>query len=179
MNAALKSDDAERQDAIKKGNAIFAFTLTNAQGQTKSWYLDLKDKGVIGEGAAPAGGKADGELALSPPLNFPTPFNSPTCMLHPLPNIETGANHFCSPHSYPPALRRGLQRPGLRQGQRPAPVHGRQAQDPRQHHEGDQDGADPEEGADQGQAVSLFSVFAGVDLQGCWILRLVCCFSFG
>ncbi|KAL2009712.1 hypothetical protein VTN00DRAFT_5519 [Thermoascus crustaceus] len=65
MNAALKSDDAERQDAIKKGNAIFAFTLTNAQGQTKSWYLDLKDKGVIGEGAAPAGGKADVTLLLS------------------------------------------------------------------------------------------------------------------
>lgn len=63
MNAALQADDAERQDAIKKGNAVFTFTITNAKGQTKSWYLDLKEKGVIGEGEAPAGGKADGELA--------------------------------------------------------------------------------------------------------------------
>ena len=43
----------------------------------------------------------------------------------------------------------------LRQGQCPAPVHGWQAQDQGQHYEGHQDGAYPQEGPGQGQAVEI------------------------
>lgn len=62
INSALQSDEAERKDAIKNAKAIVAFNLKNASGQEDSWYLDLKDKGVVGKGAAPAGGKADGSF---------------------------------------------------------------------------------------------------------------------
>lgn len=60
INNALQSDDAERKDAVKKGNAIFAFTLKNPSGETESWYIDLKDKGEVAKGDAPEGKKADG-----------------------------------------------------------------------------------------------------------------------
>jgi hypothetical protein len=43
---------------------VFAFELTNAKGEKESWYLDFKDKGVVGRGAAPEGGKADGMTLL-------------------------------------------------------------------------------------------------------------------
>lgn len=50
INEALQSSDAERKDAIKNGNAIFAFTLKNKAGETESWHIDLKDKGVVAKG---------------------------------------------------------------------------------------------------------------------------------
>ena len=59
INSSLQSNEADRKDAIKKGGAIFAFTLKN-NGQEESWYIDLKEKGVVGKGAAPPGGKANG-----------------------------------------------------------------------------------------------------------------------
>ncbi|KAF2100978.1 sterol-binding-like protein [Rhizodiscina lignyota] len=65
INQALQSDDAERKDAIKKGGAIFAFTLKNKEGKTQSWYIDLKKEGKVGKGAAPQGGKANVTLVLS------------------------------------------------------------------------------------------------------------------
>lgn len=40
---------------------MFAFTLKNQQGQTATWYIDLKESGEVGQGEAPAGKKADGE----------------------------------------------------------------------------------------------------------------------
>lgn len=52
INAALQSSDAERKDAIKQGGAIFAFTLKNAQGETASWHIDLKEKGEVAEGTS-------------------------------------------------------------------------------------------------------------------------------
>lgn len=58
--SSLSSDDAERKDAIKKGGAIFAFTLKK-DGKEESWYIDLKKDGVVGKGAAPEGGKANGK----------------------------------------------------------------------------------------------------------------------
>ena len=61
INDALQADAAERADAVKAAQAIFAFTLTNEKGETESWYLDFKNKGVVGKGTAPEGGKADGE----------------------------------------------------------------------------------------------------------------------
>ncbi|KAL8907797.1 MAG: hypothetical protein Q9207_001200 [Kuettlingeria erythrocarpa] len=65
INSSLQSDDAERKDAVKKGNAIFAFTLKNKEGQEESWHIDLKDQGAVGKGPAPEGKKADVTLQLS------------------------------------------------------------------------------------------------------------------
>jgi hypothetical protein len=48
-------------DAIKKGNAVFGFTLKNQKGETDSWYIDLKNTGDVARGEAPAGKQADGE----------------------------------------------------------------------------------------------------------------------
>ena len=66
INASLSSDDAGRKDAIKKGGAVFAFTLKNAAGDTDSWHIDLKEKGCVGKGEAPEGGKANGEYSSCP-----------------------------------------------------------------------------------------------------------------
>lgn len=51
---------------MKKGNAVFAFILKNKEGQTDSWYIDLKDKGVVAKGDAPEGKKADGQSFQEP-----------------------------------------------------------------------------------------------------------------
>ncbi|KAH7080168.1 SCP2 sterol-binding domain-containing protein [Paraphoma chrysanthemicola] len=58
------SNDADRKDAIKKGGAIFSFTLKN-DGKEDSWYIDLKESGTVGKGAAPEGKKAAVTLVLS------------------------------------------------------------------------------------------------------------------
>jgi hypothetical protein len=60
LSSALSSD-AERKDAIKKGGAIFAFTLKNSDGGTADWHIDLKESGTVGSGAAPEGKKANGK----------------------------------------------------------------------------------------------------------------------
>lgn len=65
INDSLQSNDADRKDAVKKGNAIFAFTLKNSAGTTESWHIDLKDKGEVAKGEAPAGKKANVTLSLS------------------------------------------------------------------------------------------------------------------
>lgn len=62
INQTLQADEGERKNAVNSAKAIVAFNLKNAKGEEKSWYLDLKNKGEVGQGAAPAGGKADGEL---------------------------------------------------------------------------------------------------------------------
>ncbi|KAI5241140.1 hypothetical protein E4T43_05658 [Aureobasidium subglaciale] len=60
INEALSSD-SERKDAIKKGGAIFAFTLKNSNGASESWHIDLKDTGKAGKGTAPDGKKSAGK----------------------------------------------------------------------------------------------------------------------
>ena len=65
INSSLQSDPAERKDAVKKGDAVFSFTLKNPSGDTESWFIDLKKEGKVGKGEAPEGAKADGE-------SFPT-----------------------------------------------------------------------------------------------------------
>ncbi|KAJ1326537.1 SCP2 sterol-binding domain-containing protein [Microdochium nivale] len=50
INAVLQGDEAERKSAIKQANAVFAFTLKNKAGNEESWFIDLKDKGVVGKG---------------------------------------------------------------------------------------------------------------------------------
>lgn len=61
MNSALNASDADRQEAIKRGGAIFAFTLKNAAGKQESWFIDLKKEGKVGKGTAPEGEKATGK----------------------------------------------------------------------------------------------------------------------
>lgn len=53
--------DKDRKDAVKQGGAIFAFNLKNAEQKEQAWYIDLKETGRVGKGAAPEGKKADGE----------------------------------------------------------------------------------------------------------------------
>ncbi|KAL3444630.1 SCP2 sterol-binding domain-containing protein [Aspergillus insuetus] len=65
INSSLQGDEAERKDAVKTAQTVVAFTLKNSSGKEESWYLDLKDKGIVGKGAAPPGGKADVTLQLS------------------------------------------------------------------------------------------------------------------
>lgn len=50
MNEALNASEADRKDAIKQANAIFAFTLKNKAGETASWNLDLKNAGKVSKG---------------------------------------------------------------------------------------------------------------------------------
>ncbi|KAK1519919.1 SCP-2 sterol transfer family protein [Colletotrichum paranaense] len=50
INDALGSSEPDRKDAIKQGNAIFAFTLKNSAGETDSWHIDLKEKGAVAKG---------------------------------------------------------------------------------------------------------------------------------
>lgn len=69
INSSLQSNDAERKDTVKKGNAIFAFALKNKEGDIENWHIDLKDKGLVAKGEAPEGKKADGRfLAPFPQL---------------------------------------------------------------------------------------------------------------
>jgi hypothetical protein len=50
INSAITSSEAEKKDAIKKGQAVFAFTLKNKAGETESWHIDLKEKGEVAKG---------------------------------------------------------------------------------------------------------------------------------
>lgn len=68
ISAALSSD-ADKKDAIKQGNAVFAFTLKNAAGETESWHIDLKNKGTVGKGL---GEKPTGSYTPSLPLHPPS-----------------------------------------------------------------------------------------------------------
>ncbi|KAM0333272.1 hypothetical protein ACHAQA_001933 [Verticillium albo-atrum] len=49
ISEALGSE-ADRKDAIKQGNAVFAFTLKNPAGETDSWHIDLKETGKVQKG---------------------------------------------------------------------------------------------------------------------------------
>ena len=50
INDSLKSNEAERKDAVKKGQAIFLFKLKNDAGTEQAWHIDLKDKGEVAKG---------------------------------------------------------------------------------------------------------------------------------
>ncbi|TPX13277.1 uncharacterized protein E0L32_006250 [Thyridium curvatum] len=62
INEALNASDADRKDAIKQGNAVFAFTLKNGGGETESWTIDLKNSGKVSKGIE---GKPNVTLSLS------------------------------------------------------------------------------------------------------------------
>ncbi|KAK4958681.1 hypothetical protein LTR66_013122 [Elasticomyces elasticus] len=59
------SSDAERKDAIKKGGAIFAFTLKKSKDEQESWFIDLQETGTVGRGTAPDGKSPGVTLILS------------------------------------------------------------------------------------------------------------------
>ncbi|KAI0390438.1 sterol-binding-like protein [Xylariaceae sp. FL0594] len=61
ISAALSSE-ADRKDAIKQGNGVYAFTLKNKAGETESWHIDLKEKGEVATGL---GNKPSVTLSLS------------------------------------------------------------------------------------------------------------------
>ncbi|TWU79197.1 hypothetical protein ED733_008923 [Metarhizium rileyi] len=61
IDSVLSGSDAERKDAIKQANGVFAFTLKNKAGETESWHVDLKESGRVGTGV----GKPTVTLILS------------------------------------------------------------------------------------------------------------------
>ncbi|OAA42101.1 oleate-induced peroxisomal protein [Metarhizium rileyi] len=61
IDSVLSGSDAERKDAIKQANGVFAFTLKNKAGETESWHVDLKESGRVGAGV----GKPTVTLILS------------------------------------------------------------------------------------------------------------------
>ncbi|KAJ5087364.1 hypothetical protein N7456_010980 [Penicillium angulare] len=65
IHQTLQGDEAGRKEAVNGAKAIVAFNIKNKEGKEESWFLDLKNKGEVGQGAAPAGGKADVTLSLS------------------------------------------------------------------------------------------------------------------
>ncbi|KAJ5538794.1 uncharacterized protein N7503_006700 [Penicillium pulvis] len=65
INETLQGDEAGRKEAINGAKAIVAFNVKNKDGKEETWHLDLKNKGEVGHGAAPAGAKADVTLSLS------------------------------------------------------------------------------------------------------------------
>jgi hypothetical protein len=64
INQTLQANEADRKDAIDKAKAIVAFNLKNSGGEEAAWYLDLKNKGEVGQGLAPQGAKADGKFTF-------------------------------------------------------------------------------------------------------------------
>ncbi|ODQ66034.1 sterol-binding-like protein [Nadsonia fulvescens var. elongata DSM 6958] len=61
----LGSDEVFKKKAIKQVNCIVAFNLKNKEGDTSSWFIDLKKSGEIGQGATASAGPADVSLNLS------------------------------------------------------------------------------------------------------------------
>jgi SCP-2 sterol transfer family len=155
INAALQASEAERKDAIKQGNAVFAFTLKNKAGETESWHIDLKNKGAVGKGL---GEKPTGRLllCLETQLLLPRPVED----IH---RALARGMLFCADawltffrHSYPITLRRRLRQVGCRQSERATIVHGRQTEGQGRRDEGHKDGANSQEGpGGEGEAIDI------------------------
>ncbi|KNG48797.1 sterol-binding-like protein [Stemphylium lycopersici] len=62
--SVLSASETDRKDALKTGNAIFAFNIKNKDGKQEAWHVDLKESGTVGKGVAPEGKKADVTLTL-------------------------------------------------------------------------------------------------------------------
>lgn len=75
------SDPAAKKDAIKQGASIFGFTIKNASGEEKSWYVDLKETGTVGAGTAPEGKKADGTWSTLGPEYWHHATSGPNTLL--------------------------------------------------------------------------------------------------
>jgi hypothetical protein len=70
INSALNATEEDRKDAIKQGNAVFAFTLKNSVGETESWHIDLKNTGKVAKGL---GEKPNGTYPPSHAFHLPYP----------------------------------------------------------------------------------------------------------
>lgn len=152
INSSLQSDEPERKDAVKKGNAVFAFTLKNQEGKTETWHIDLKEKGEVVKGVPE---KADGELrsplpvcsrSFTPQTRRPTFNRQAECK-----SVLNMLTRLVNSQSI--TLGRRLWQDGLRQDTSTATFHGWEAEDQGRCHEGDEDGAGAEAGADEGEAV--------------------------
>jgi putative sterol carrier protein len=47
--ASFKADPKAKEDALKRAKAVFVFVLKK-DGKEKTWWLDLKNSGEVGEG---------------------------------------------------------------------------------------------------------------------------------
>lgn len=56
-------DPSLKEKYLKQAKLLVQFDLKNSAGKTKSWYLDLKTKGEVGEGQSPS--KPDVVLVLA------------------------------------------------------------------------------------------------------------------
>jgi putative sterol carrier protein len=56
------ASDAEKQAQIKKAKALFQFDITNGEGKSQTWWIDLKQKGDVGKGKPP--GKSDVTIVI-------------------------------------------------------------------------------------------------------------------
>jgi len=52
---------------VKKGNAIFGFTLKKG-GETADWNIDLKESGKVTKGLAPEGKTPNGKCLYTDPI---------------------------------------------------------------------------------------------------------------
>jgi hypothetical protein len=67
IDSVLSGSDAERKDAVKQANGVFAFTLKNKAGETESWHVDLKEAGRVGTGVGkPTGMNEPNARPLAP-----------------------------------------------------------------------------------------------------------------
>ncbi|KAA8915630.1 hypothetical protein TRICI_002211 [Trichomonascus ciferrii] len=62
IEQALANDEGLKKKAVKQSDAVIVFQLKNKQGETKSWWLDLKKEGAVGEGTVE---KPDITLSMS------------------------------------------------------------------------------------------------------------------
>lgn len=164
INQALNASEADRKEAIKKGGAVFGFTLKNGSGETESWHIDLKETGKVAKGLPE---KPTGMYSPGPPFPFHALPRPPRRHRASTPSTRSHHGRKLTPrprNSHPPSLGRGLWQAGRRQGQRPAPVHGRQAQDQGRHDEGHEDGAHPQEGAGRREALNASVLRRGWNL---------------
>lgn len=59
----LKNSDSTKQQAINDINGIFTFHITGDGGG--EWFVDAKESGQVGKGAAPAGKTSDTTITLA------------------------------------------------------------------------------------------------------------------
>ncbi len=74
INDAFEASEADKKEAMRQGNAIFAFTLKSESGQTESWHIDLKTSGRAskGLGESPTGASRGRYSAVYNPANKAT-----------------------------------------------------------------------------------------------------------
>lgn len=62
IQSAVDNDPELKKKVIKQSDALVVFQLKNKNGETKSWWLDLKNEGGVGQGTVE---KPDITLSMS------------------------------------------------------------------------------------------------------------------